>query len=320
MLKIQITGTGFHAPEKIETAGDLAPRLGVSEDWVRTLGVGKRRIAEETMPVMAARAAREALGNGPPPDLLINASLTPVQLIPDSSVFILEELGYSDIPGFSLHATCLSFLVAMNNAASLIHSGAYKRILIVSSEIGSVSRDFDQPPSAALIGDGAAAAVVEAAPVESVSGWMGFAMQTWPEGAPFTEIRGGGTRCHPNSPDADRLDNLFQMDGPKVFRMALQKIPPMFDDFLNDCGIDIDDVDLFIPHQASGHGLKSYERLGFPPEKIVNIINDYGNCIAASLPMALDSALKSQRIRRGDLIVLFGMGAGMSAAAALMRW
>ena len=320
MLNIQITGTGFHAPEKIETAEELAPRLGVSEDWVHGIGVGQRRIAEETMPAMAAKAAREALGNGPPPDLLINASLTPVQLIPDSSVFILDELGYQDIPGFSIHATCLSFLVAMNNAASLIHSGSYKRILIVSSEIGSVSRDFDQPTSAVLIGDGAAAAVVEAAPEGSDSGWLGFSMQTWPEGAPYTEIRGGGTRRHPNSPDADRMDNLFQMDGPKVFRMALQKIPKMFTSFIESHEIDIDDIDLFIPHQASGHGLKSYERLGFPPEKIVNIINDYGNCIAASLPMALDCALKSQRIRRGDLIMLFGMGAGMSTAAALMRW
>ncbi|WP_075996404.1 3-oxoacyl-ACP synthase III family protein [Salaquimonas pukyongi] len=320
MLKIQITGTGFHAPEKIETAGELAPRLGVSEEWASGVGVAQRRIAEQTMPQMAAIAAREALGNGPPPDLLINASLTPVQLIPDSSVFILDELGYDDIPGYSIHATCLSFLVALNNAASLIHSGAYKRILIVSSEIGSVSRDFGQPESAMLIGDGAAAAVVEPAMEGSDSAWLGFAMQTWPEGAFFTEIRGAGTRRHPNGPLACRSDNLFQMEGAKVFRLSLQKIPPMFSEFLNRQGIGVDDIDLFIPHQASGHGMKTYERLGFPAAKIVNIINEYGNCIAASLPMALDRALKAQRIKRGDLVMFFGMGAGMSTATALMRW
>ena len=171
------------------------------------------------MAVMGARAAREALA-GEVPDLILNASLTPIQLIPDSSVFIQRELGFDGIPSFSLHATCLSFLVGLHTAGALIQTGAYERILLVSSEQGSVCRDYSEPESAALIGDGAAAAVLEPTPRGEGSELHAFTMRTWPSGASYTGLRGCGTRCHPNDPSTRFEDNLFQMRGPRIYRMA----------------------------------------------------------------------------------------------------
>ncbi|NOY26751.1 MAG: ketoacyl-ACP synthase III [Oligoflexia bacterium] len=321
MLPVQIVGTGFYAPERVVTAAELAPRIGVSEDWIRSrTGVFRRHISDQPMHMMAAKAARLALGDGGPPDLLINASLTPIQLIPDSSVFILDELGLAGRPSFSIHATCLSFVVGLQTAVSLVHAGTFGRILVVSSEQGSVSRDFKQPESSALIGDGAGAAVVQPTPAGQDSAVLGFAMSTWPDGARHTELRGCGTRRHPNDPRTTAADNFFQMSGPNVYKMALRKVPPLIGKLLADCGVTPDDVDLVVPHQASGPGMRAYEKLGFPTDKIMNIIADYGNCIAASVPMALAIALAQGRIKRGDLVLLMGTGAGLSVAGCLLRW
>lgn len=321
MLRVQIVGTGIHAPPRVETAAELAPRIGVSPEWIeQRTGVLRRHLADEPMHKMAARAARQALAGGGPPDLVINASLTPIQLIPDSSVFILEELGLAGRPAFSVHATCLSFVVGIQTAAALVHAGTFRRVLVVSAEQGSVSRDYSQPESAALIGDGAAAAVVEPTPAGQDSAFLGFAMATWPEGAAHTELRGCGTRRHPNDPRTEPADNLFQMSGPNVFKMALRKVPPLIEGLLAQAGVTPDDVKLVVPHQASGPGMRAYEKLGFPTERIVNIIGEYGNCIAASVPMALALAVEQGRLQRGDLVLLMGTGAGLSVAGALLRW
>lgn len=320
MLDVSIVGTGMYAPERVVTAAELAPQIGKSQRWVeRRTGVLERRIADEPMNVMAAKAARQALGDGGPPDLVINASLTPLQLIPDSSVFILEELGMSGVASFSVHGTCLSFLVALHNAAALVHSGCYRRILVVSAEQGSVCRDFDQPESAALIGDGAGAAVVERSS-RPEQGIISFAQQVFPDGAQLTELRGCGTRKHPNDPATTVSDNLFQMSGPGVYKMALRRVPPIIGGLLDGAGLTPSDIDLVVPHQPSGHGMKAYQRLGFVEDQIVDIIGQYGNCIAASLPMALATAEAEGRLKRGDLVMMLGTGAGLSIAGMLLRW
>ena len=180
MRRVKIDSTGFYLPPKVQTAAELAPLIGKSEKWIISRsGVAERRIAEEQMDVMAGKAAREALGDGPPPDCIINASTTPLQLIPDSSPFIQRALGMEGIPSWSMHATCLSFLVALNSAAALIETGVYKRILIVSSEAGTPFRDFDDPKSASLFGDAAAAAIIEPTPDGEPSAYIDWEMNTW---------------------------------------------------------------------------------------------------------------------------------------------
>jgi 3-oxoacyl-[acyl-carrier-protein] synthase III len=320
-LRVKVASTGFYAPPRVETAAALAPRIGQTEDWIVTrTGVPERRIAEEPVEVLGARAARAALQSGGAPDLIINASTTARQLIPDTSIFIQRELGYDGIPSYSVHATCLSFVVAFYNAAALVSAGAYRRVLVVSAEAGSFARNMAQPESAALIGDGAAAVVVEPTPDDEGSEIEGYRMLTWPRGAELTELRGLGQRRYPNHAGTMPDDSLFSMDGPGIYRMARPKVHLLVRELLADLGLTVGDIDWVVPHQASGPGLELLPRIGFAPDRIVNIVGQFGNCIAASIPMALACLAAGGRVRRGDRVLLLGTGAGLSVAGAVLRW
>ena len=320
-MRVKIVGTGRYLPPRVETAAELAPRIGKTEDWiVSRTGVLRRHVSDIPMAEMGAKAALDALGDGPEPDLVINASGVPNQVIPDSSVFIQEALGYAGIPSFSVHATCMSFAVALHTAASLVSAGAYKRVLIVSSDQGTFGRNFDEPESASLFGDGAAAAVLEPTPEGEASELAAFKMTTWPAGAKLTEVRGGGTRCHPNDPATTREDNLFHMDGPGVYKAAVRRGTGVIKNIFEELGMEREDVALVVPHQSSGPGVAAIARYGFPPEKIVSTVHEEGNCVAASLPLALSLANQQGRIKRGDWVLLCGTGAGLSVVAMMLRW
>jgi len=321
MLNCKIVSTGLYMPPKVQTAAELSPLIGRSEKWIisRT-GVIERRIAEEPMEVLAAKAAREAMGEGPPPDLILNASTTPLQLIPDSSVFIQKELGLVGTPAWSTHATCLSFIQATITGASMIQSGLVNRVLVVSSETGSGFRNMKQPESVALFGDGAAAAIFEATPESEQSAILDWHMSTWPEGADFTEFRGAGTRRPPGDPDTKPEDNLFNMSGPRVFRLAVNRVKEALKIIFTKNNISKDDIDWLVLHQASGPAIEAFVYHGFAREKVINNIAKYGNCIAASMPIALATANAEGKLKRGDLILMGGTGAGLSVSFALIRW
>jgi 3-oxoacyl-[acyl-carrier-protein] synthase III len=320
-MRAKITGLGKFIPPAVESSAELAPKLGVTEDWIisRT-GVINRHVHDGDMASLAARAAEEALGDGPPPDLILNASGVPHQVIPDSSTYIQDALGFAGLPSYSIHATCLSFAVALNTAASIVHSGLYKRVLVVSADMGTWGRNYDEPESACLFGDGAGAAVLEPTPEGESSEFLAWQMGTWPKGAPLTEVRGGGTGQHPNNPATTEADNLFHMDGPAVYKMARRRVAVVLKKVFVQAGLDRDQVDLVVPHQASGPAVDVLEHYGFPLEKVVSIVGETGNCVAASMPMALATAHEQGRLKRGDLLLMAGTGAGLSVAALLLRW
>lgn len=321
MQRVKIISTGFYLPPKIQTAAELAPLIGKSEHWIiKHTGVGERRIAEEPMDEMASKVAKEVLGDGPAPDCIINASTTPLQLIPDSSPFIQRTMGFEGIPSWSVHATCLSFLVALNNAASLIVTGVYKRILIVSSETGTPFRDLDDPKSAALFGDAAAGVILEQTPQEESSAIIDWQMNTWPDGAELTEFRGAGTRRPPDHPDTSPKDNLFQMQGTQVYRQALVRIRSTLNELYERNNVSPEDFDRLILHQASGPAVQMAKAFGFPTEKTVNIIGKVGNTIASSIPLVLATANKEGLLKRGDLLLVGGTGAGLSIGFSIIRW
>jgi len=322
MYNIKIASTGIYLPLLIQTSAELAPLIGQSEGWILSrTGISERRIAEESMDIMAAKAARDALKNGPPPDCIINASTTPLQLIPDSSVFIQRALGYEGIPSWSIHATCLSFIVAVNTASALVHTGAYKRILITSSETGTPWRNMQEPESASLFGDAAAAAIIEPSKPGESSELIDWEMNTFPEGAELTEFRGSGTKHPPNHPTLTKPeDNLFTMKGTRVYRFALASVKKTLTTLLKRNNLKPSDIDWMIPHQASGHSVEAAAMFGFKLEKVANIVKLYGNCISASIPMALAIYHKEGKIKRGDLCLIGGTGAGLSVAFALIRF
>tara|TARA_B100000614_G_scaffold142556_1_gene126619 strand:- start:446 stop:1408 length:963 start_codon:yes stop_codon:yes gene_type:complete len=320
MLKVKITGTGIYLPPKIETAAELSKKINKSEDWIisRT-GVNERRISDLDVDMMGAIACKEAISNSGPPDLIINASGVPKQTIPDTSVFIQKELGYSGIPSFSVHSTCLSFLTAFNIAANLIHNQQYKKILIVSSDRGSIGRNFLEPESSALLGDAAAAIILE--PTVEQAGIVDYRMNTFPEGADLTVVRGGGTFRHPDNPKTINSDNYFSMSGPKVYKMARKIVYNMIYKTLIDNNLKTSDIDVLVPHQASGTAIKAYSKFGgFPEDKVINIINQYGNCVSASIPLALCKAIRDSKIKSENNVMLVGTGAGLSVASLIIKF
>jgi 3-oxoacyl-[acyl-carrier-protein] synthase-3 len=320
-LDVKVTATGLYAPPRVETAAELAPRVGKTEAWIlERTGVSRRHIAEEPVERMGALAAKAALADGPPPDLLLYASATQRQPIPDTSVFVERELGLEGLPCYSVHATCLSFLVALHSAAALVAANAYGRILVVSSEIGSIARNFEEPESAVLLGDGAAAAVLEPTPSGESSKLKGYVLATYPRAADYAEIRGYGSRVPVNHPDALPSDHLFHMNGTRLFRLAMVHIGDVLERLFAQAGLKASDIDLVVPHQPSRGGLDSLARWGFPAERVVDILAEYGNCVAASLPMALATAHADGRLKRGHHVLLIGTGAGMSIGAAILEW
>ena len=321
-MKVKVTGVGLYLPPKIETAEDIAPKIRKPVDWIiEKSGVIERRVSEIDVDQMGAMAGKEALGDGGKPDLIINASGVPKQTIPDTSTFYQRELGFEGIPSFSVHCTCLSFITALNTAASLIHSGSYNRILIISSDRGTRGRNFYEPESASLLGDGAAAVVMEQTLENESSKLIYFDMKTFPSCANLTEVRGGGTNKHPQDPETTLSDNLFTMDGPAVYKIARKEVYRMMLKTMKTTSLKREEVDWVIPHQASGKAVDAYISTGgFSKEKVVSIISEFGNCVAASVPMAFATAVQDGRIKRGDLLLFIGTGAGLSAACALIKY
>lgn len=329
MLPVKIAGLGFSLPERRVTSAELLTAWRVPEGLVEhAAGVYERRYAtQETTAGLAAAACRGALEDAGVPlfavDAIVGASTTPQQAIPCTAAFVQRELGAPDGGSvcFDVNATCLSFLVALHNAAHLVAAGAYRTVLVFSSELGSRFLNPRQPASAILFGDAAAAAVITRTEAGAGSAIHHARFATHSSGADFTQVLGGGTRHSPNDPGTTPEMNLFNMDGRAVFRQAVRLLPPFLDCFFEQVGWDREQVDCLVPHQASRHGLDLLtERLGFRREQIFINLPERGNCIAASIPLALAEAVAAGRIQRGDRVLLLGTGAGLTIGAVALTY
>lgn len=311
-------------PERIVTNDEMALKVGRSADWILSrTGVRTRRwVVDETAPKMAAEASREAIERaGLRPDeidFVLNASGTPWQVLPDGSTWLQRELGL-ECAGCSVHSTCLSFVSALQIGASLLAAGQAKTILVSVSEICSRALDFESPETAALFGDGAVSAILQEGDGEE-SVILNSIFRTFPEGCEFTQIRGGGSRRHPDNPETVRTDNLFQMQGSAILRLAREKLPIVLEELQPGLSTGVTDVDRFFPHQASRLGLSILNRFGWTDENMEMVLPELGNVVAASIPLCLYQALEEGRLHRGDKILLLGTGAGFSVGVMLLRF
>ncbi len=329
MLPVKIAGTGWYLPEKRVTNADLEARLGIPADWIeRVTGVQERRyVTNETMIDMAAAASHRALEDAGVRvhelDAIISASSAPQQAIPCTAAFLQRALdapeGHSAC--FDVNATCLSFLFALQLVAHMVAAGAYSKVLICSSEVASFSLNPHERESVALFGDAAAAAVVtRAVPGEGSMIWH-TQFETYSSGADMTAILGGGSLHHPNDPATTPEMNMFHMRGPSVFRQASQVIEPFLERFLSKVAWRRDEIDAIVPHQASRHPIEQLSRrLGFCEKQVVLNLPLRGNCVSASIPLALAESIACQRIRRGDKVMLVGTGAGLTLGAMALTY
>lgn len=325
MLPVKIAGLGWYLPERVVTSAELERELNLPAGWIaRSAGVHERRRAtHETAAGMAAAAGKRALqAAGLTPadlDLIIAAASAPQQAIPCTAALVQRELCAPDGASacFDVNATCLSFLAALQTTAHLVAAGAYRAALVVSSEMAGPSLNPREPESAVLFGDAAAAAVIVPTLAGEGSAVVGTQFATFSSGADLTTIRGGGTLRHPNDPATTPEDNMFHMSGTAVYKKAARLVGPFLDRFLSSIGWERETIDAVVPHQASGHAITLLTgRYGFRPEQVVSNLAERGNCIAASIPLALAESVAAGRITRGRRVLLLGTGAGLSIGAA----
>jgi 3-oxoacyl-[acyl-carrier-protein] synthase III len=330
-LAVRIAGLGSYLPERIVTNTELEVKFGLQPGWIaKRTGVLERRYAtHETSVSQAVAASQIALERSgiqlEEIDAIIGANLAQ-QTIPCTAALVQEALGAPDGSSacWDVNATCLSFVMALHSAALLIASGQYKNILIFSSEIASPSLNPLEPESACLFGDAAAAVVLTSSTALTAnpgSSLVGAKFQTFSSGSHLTELLGGGTLHRPQfTHDRPEL-NLFHMDGPAIFKHAARTMPLFLEAFLNWIGWEISSIDALVPHQASGHGVQSISsRLGFRPEQVIFNLPTRGNCIAASIPLALTEAFEAGRINRGDRVLLAGTAAGLTLGAVALTF
>lgn len=327
-IPFRIVACGQFLPSRVVTAEEVDARLSVAPGWTeRHTGVSRRHyVSTETSAQLGAAAVRDAMeplgGAFTMPDLLLGASGTPQQPIPCNAALIATELGWHGIPCFDVNATCLSFVVALQVASSMIAAGHAQRVMIVCAEVASKGLNWNQHEAAGLIGDGAAAVLIERDD-SGQSTLLDAKMETWPEGVALTEIRGGGSRmpAMEHRPGENTDDYLFHMDGPAVFRLAAEKMGPFVDEFVGANADRWNGIDWVIPHQASLPAIRHLRRrLGIPAAKLIETIQHQGNVIAASMPLALNEAIQSGRLQRGQTVLFLGTSAGFSLGGALLRY
>ncbi len=326
MHRVQIAGTGCYLPPRVVPSAEVEAWCGVPAGWAEAhAGVRERRRADgETAADMSVRASRDALAAaGLDPgdvDLVISASGTPDQPIPDGGVALHRGLGLSGVPAFAVHATCLGFLAALHVAAPLVAAGAYRRVLVSCAEVTSGGLNPAEPESAVLLGDGAAAVVLTATPAGEASAVEAVRFETYSEGADLTAVRGGGSRLHPNTVPHRDADFQFAMDGRGVLRLTLGRVGPFLEALRPGLSRGLPGIDRVVPHQASRAGFRLIDALGWPAERVEQTLAWTGNVVAASIPIALHTAVAAGRIARGDRVLLTGTGAGLTLGGVVLTY
>lgn len=311
MTASTITGVGVAVPETELSNEDLAPRLGLSEEWIESrTGIRSRRIAspEDTAATLGARAAISALGDaGAAPaevDMIICATVTSQWLFPATACAIQAAIG-SSAAAFDLNAGCSGFLYALAQADAMIRAEAARRVVVIGSEVLSRITDYDDPKTSILFGDGAGAVVVEPSEGSAPLG-------------PFRLLSDGARPELLYVPDDSRL---IHMEGREVYRAAVDAMARSVTDLLAAVGMGPSDVDLLVAHQANQRILDAVvARVGLDASRAYSNIARYGNTSSASIPIALFEARLEGRLREGDRVVLTAFGAGFTWGAGLLRW
>ncbi len=316
----RIAGTGSYLPEKVLTNFDLEKMVDTSDEWIRTrTGIERRHIAgeHETTSDLAYRAAVAAMDSagvgGADIDLVVVGTTTPDLVFPNVGCLLQERLGIRGGPAFSLEAACSGFLYALTVADSMVKTGQARRALVVGAETMSRIVDWTERETCVLFGDGAGAVVLEASDEPGIV---------------YTKLGADGryrdllyASSGVSKPKDDDDSGLLRMKGNEVFKVAVKTLETMVDDVLESNHLEKGEIDWLIPHQANIRIIKATaKRLQLPMERVVLTVAEHGNTSAASVPLALDTAVRDGRVKRGDLLLLEAFGGGFTWGAALVRY
>ncbi|WP_439528524.1 beta-ketoacyl-ACP synthase III [Pannonibacter sp.] len=323
VIRSTVLGCGSYLPEKFLTNEELASMVDTSDDWiVQRTGIRKRHVASEGefTSHLAVKAARRALASAgleaKDIDVIILATATPDNTFPATAVTVQHELGMHHGFAFDIQAVCSGFVFALATADNFLRSGQARRVLVIGAETFSRILDWQDRTTCVLFGDGAGAVVLEARQAEGSIADRGILT---------THLRSDGSHKSKlyvdGGPSSTQTVGHLRMEGKEVFKHAVGMITDVIEDAYKATGLGSDDLDWFVPHQANKRIIDaSAKKLGIAPEKVVTTVDQHGNTSAASIPLALDAAVRDGRIKQGDLIMLEAMGGGFTWGSALLRW
>lgn len=326
LLRSRIISTGSYLPEKVLSNSEMEKMLDTSDEWItERTGIKERRIADSTQAASdlayeASRIALERAGLGPEDiDLIIVATITGDMPFPSTACFLQDKLGATNAAGFDINAACSGFLYSLYIADSFIKSGKHRRILVAGTEVLSKITDWDDRRTCVIFGDGAGAVIV--GPSDDDSGLLSININSDGKMWDLIHVPGGGSRNPVSQSSIEQRMHYIKMKGNETFKVAVRTLEDIALKTLEENNIDPSSLSLLIPHQANLRIIQATaDRLKVPMDKVFINLDKYGNTSAASIPIALDEALQSGRIKEGDYILLEAFGGGLTWASALIKW
>ncbi len=316
-----VRGVGGHLPSKVLTNDDLAKMVDTTDEWIAArTGIRKRHIAADgettsDLGAIAARKALDAAGLTPDDiDLIVVATATPDYTFPSTATIIQQKLGITRGAGFDLQAVCSGFVFAIATADNFLVRGQFERALVIGAETFSRILDWSDRSTCVLFGDGAGAVVLERQPKSQAGdrGVKGIHLRTDGRFRDLLYVDGG--------PSTTQTVGHLRMVGNQVFKHAVGKISESVRAAVDQAGLQISDIDWFVPHQANQRILSAVaERLGLDEHKVVSTVAEHGNTSAASVPLALAAATEDGRVKPGDLVLIEAIGGGLAWGSALIR-
>lgn len=330
MKRSRIIGTGSCLPERVVTNSEVAGPLGISAEQIERLtGIRERRWvtdgqASSDLAIDAGRKALDAAGcEASGVDAVILSTTSPDMAFPSTACFVQRGLGCRGVAAFDVSASCSGFLYGLSMADAMIRSGQVTTCLLLAAEVKSRFLDPTDEATAVLFGDGAGAVVVRGEDGGTPQGRGLLAVRLHADGSKHDLIRvpAGGSRRPASAETVAKNEHVLRMQGASLFRIAVRRVEQGVEDMLGEFGLRIDDVGQVVLHQANGRILSRVAgRLGVPPDRLTSVVAQYGNTSSASLPIALDAAVRGGKIAAGDLVLLGSFGGGLTWATGLVRW
>jgi len=324
--RARITSLGRYVPERVVTNAELEKIVNTNDEWIRTrTGIEQRRWAEPGTPTsdLAVKAARDCLerrGLDPAElDLIVVATVTPDTVFPATAGVMQDKLKATRAWGFDISAACSGFVYALTMGAQFVEAGTHDKVLVVGADVMTSILDMQDRTTCVLFGDGAGAVLVE--PSADDTGILDFYNEVDGAGGCHLNMPAGGSARPTSHETVEQRMHYVRQDGPHVFKYAVRKFAEATRHLLDRNGLSPADVDLFVAHQANVRIIDGVsQRLGLPDSKVVKNIHRYGNTTAATIPLALGTALDEGRLRRGDRVVMASVGAGFTVGTLLARW
>jgi 3-oxoacyl-[acyl-carrier-protein] synthase-3 len=328
LIRTKITGIGSYVPEGVVSNKDIEKMVDTSDEWITTrTGIRERRIVTngQVASDLAVEASKRALNMAgvdvSEVDLIIVATMSGDMPMPSTASRLQHKIGAKNVAAMDINAACSGFLYALTVADNFIRSNShlYKKVLLVGTEVLSSFLDWEDRSTCILFGDGAGAVVLE--PTHTDSGVISTKLHSNGGLWDLVHIPGGGSSHPPSEETLRNRMHYITMKGNETFKVAVRTLTSVVLETLNENNLDVSQIKLLIPHQANIRILQAVaQRLGLPQERVFINIERYGNTSAASIPLALDEAVRSERISEGDYILMEAFGGGLTWASALIKW